>query len=45
MYSDYRRAEEELLREIDEEKGFSLKKFFKMVALSGITREMSHANR
>lgn len=43
MYKDYRRAEEQLMHEIETEKGFSMKKFFKMIALSGITKEMSKA--
>lgn len=36
----YRELEEKLLKEIEEEKGFSFKKLVKIIQLNGILKEM-----
>lgn len=37
---DYRAIEKKLLKEIEEEKGFSFKKLMKIISLDGLYREM-----
>ncbi len=37
---DYKAIEQKLLKEIEEEKGFSFKKLMRIIELNGILREM-----